>query len=84
MTTIYQYISLQRFLAFLGLGATLGIAGLVFGMNWVSDMKAVLKSTNDNALAGKQNKEQAIKKLNEFIEMHAVAKELSVLAILKN
>lgn len=53
-------------------------------MNLVSDMKAVLKSTNDNALAGKQNKEQAIKKLNEFIEMHAVAKELSVLAILKN
>lgn len=77
-------MSLQRFLGFLGLGATLGIASLVFGMNLVSDMKAVLKSTNDNVLAGEQNKEQILKKLTEFIELHAMAKELSELVLLIN
>lgn len=79
VTTLYQYVSLQRFLAFLGLGATLGIAGLVFGINLIRDMKAVLKSINDYAVAGEHNKKQALKKLNEFIEMHAMVKELSVI-----
>lgn len=57
---MYQYISLQRFLSFLGLAATLGIRGLLFGMNLIRDMKTILKSTNDNALAGEQNMEQRI------------------------
>lgn len=79
MTLIYECISLQHLLSLLGLAAILGIAGLEFGIAMVRDMKMVLKSTNDNAIAGGQSKLQALKKLNEFIELHAMAKELSVI-----
>lgn len=47
-------------------------------MTVVRDMKMVLKSTNDNAVAGEKYKLQALKKLKEFIEFHAIMKELSV------
>lgn len=74
-----QYILLQRLLGFLGLLATCGVAALLYGITVVDDMKSILKSTNDNAIAGDQpNTLQAIDMLNEFIELHAMIKELSV------
>lgn len=53
-------------------------------MNLIRDMKRVLKEANENALTGDQNKEQALKKLNEFVELHAMVKELSVIQIERN
>lgn len=74
-------MSLQRLLSFFGLAATLGIGALIFGVNLIRDMKTILKSTNDNATAGEQNKLEALEKLYEFIELHAMVKELSVIYI---
>lgn len=75
--TLYHYISLQQICGFLGLGATLGVGALLLGITTIRDMKIVLKSTNNNAIAGEENKVQALKKLNEFIEIHGMVKELS-------
>lgn len=75
---MYQYVSMQRFLSFLGMGAAIGIGSLLFGIVILRDMKMVLKSTNDNAISGEQNKLEALKKLSEFIGIHAMAKELSM------
>lgn len=78
---IYQYIALQRWFVFLGKFAMLAIGGLLFGITFVRDMKTVLKSTNDSAIIDKQNKLQALKKFQEFVEIHAIVKELSVIHI---
>lgn len=74
-TTIYQYISLQQFLGFLGLSATFGIGSLLLGIAIVRTMKTLLKSANNSAISEKHNNLQALKMLNEFIELHAKMKE---------
>lgn len=83
VTTIYQYISLQRFLGFFGLGAILGLASLLFEFVIIRGMKSDLKSFNNNAIAGEQNKLQAVNGLNEFIKLHSIVKQLSVIYITK-
>lgn len=77
VTTVYHYIALQRILGFFGLAVALLIGGFLYGIAIVYDMKTVLKSTNDNGIAGEPNKLQTLKKLNEFIGLHAMMKELS-------
>lgn len=65
-------------LAFLGMAANCGVAGLLYGIALVRDMKIVLKSTNESAMTGEQNKLHTSQKLYEFINIHAMVKELSV------
>lgn len=79
VTTIYQYISLRRMLGLLELFVMFGIGSLLFVITVVRDMKMILKSANERAIAGKQNQSQALKKLHEFIKIHAMLKELSVI-----
>lgn len=57
----------------------IGIGSLLFVITVVRDMKMLLKSANERAIAGKQNQSQALKKLHEFIKIHAMLKELSVI-----
>lgn len=71
-------MSLQNFFEFYGAIAAIGVGALLLGIAIFRDMKKVLKLINDNVLAGKQNKNQMLKKLKEFIELHAVIKQLSV------
>lgn len=77
VTAIWQYISLQRLLGFLGLASSFGIGGLLFGITVVRDMKSVLKLTNESTISHEENKSEVLKKLYEFIEIHAMVKELS-------
>lgn len=74
-TAIYQYISMQRLCNLAGLGATFGIGGLLFGIAIIRDLKIVLKSINDSAIDGERSKLEALKRLNEFIELHSMVKE---------
>ena len=72
-----QYIILKQLLDFLGMSAALGFGGLLYGVAVVRDLKTILKATNDSAILSKQNDLVALKKLCEFIELHATIKELS-------
>lgn len=74
-----SFAAFQQLFAYLGLMAAFGIGNLLLGIAILRDMKHVLKSTNDNAIFGNQNKLRALENLKEFIKLHGKAKELSVI-----
>lgn len=75
--TLFQYTILQKILNFFGVTASLGVCGLLFGIAIVSDMRIVLKSLNDCAIAVERDDLQTLKHFLTFIELHSLTKELS-------